>query len=39
MKSKIDYEEKIEEKNIRTRKKIKNILEQEIKVQEIWKII
>jgi hypothetical protein len=35
MKSKIDYEEKIEEKNIRTRKKIKNILEQEIKVQEI----
>jgi len=38
-KLKIDYEEKIEEKSFRTRKKIKKILQQEIKVQEIGKII
>jgi hypothetical protein len=30
---------KIEEKSFRTRKNIKKILEQEIKVQEIFKII
>jgi hypothetical protein len=38
-KLKIAYEEKIEEKSFRTRKNIKKILEQEIKVQEIFKII
>ncbi len=38
-KLKIDYEEKIEEKSFRTRKKIKKSLEQEIKIQEITKKI
>ncbi len=35
--NKNDYEEEIEEKSFRTRKKIKKILRQEIKVQEIRK--
>jgi len=34
-----DYEEEIEENSFRTRKKIKKILKQEIKVQEIRKVI
>ncbi len=38
-KLKIDYEEKIEEKSFRTRKKIKKSLEQEIKIHEITKKI